>query len=84
MQAISMFDGQILHEIIPASSLLSHFALMFLCDLNAGRRFLKCDTCSRWLVAEDPRAKYCSPRCRGTMMMRNHRSKLRRELEYSS
>jgi hypothetical protein len=64
-------------ELIAAPSLLCHFALMFLDDLNAGRRFVKCDTCSRWLVAEDPRAKYCSARCRRTMMMRNYRSKTR-------
>jgi hypothetical protein len=67
-------DEQGLYEKIVPPSLLCHFAMMFLNDLSLSRRFIRCETCSQWFVAEDQRAKYCSARCRRTMMMRNYRA----------
>ncbi len=65
---------QLTHDIV-APSLLSAFAEMVLADFEIGRRAAQCGTCSRFFVSDEPRAQYCSVRCRNTMQRRRQRQK---------
>jgi hypothetical protein len=56
-----------------SAGLLSSYALMFLWDREEGRRALRCNNCSAFFVSDDPRAGYCSRRCRNTASNRRYR-----------
>lgn len=58
-----------------SAGLLSSFALMALWDRSENRRTLPCQICHRYFVSDDPRAMYCSPRCRNTASSRRFRAK---------
>jgi hypothetical protein len=51
-------------------SLLSDIWLMFLLEISGGTRLLRCRICGEYFNTHDPRAQFCSTRCR----MRNYRS----------
>lgn len=51
-------------------SLLSAIWFMFLLEINGVTRILRCDICGEYFNSHDPRAQFCSTRCR----MRNYRS----------
>jgi hypothetical protein len=59
-------------ERVPAG-LLASYALMFLWDSMEKRRALRCENCDSYFVSNDPRARYCSPRCRNTAQSRRYR-----------
>jgi hypothetical protein len=65
---------QLVHDVV-APSLLSAFAEMFLQDAEVGRRAARCHTCGRFFVSDEPRAQYCSARCRSTMQRRRQRQR---------
>lgn len=52
------------------ASLLSAIWLMFLLEISGSTRLLPCVICGEFFHAQDPRARFCSARCR----MRNYRS----------
>ena len=52
-------------------SLLSAIWLTFLMEISGGTRPLQCRICGEYFNSHDPRARFCSTRCR----MRNHRHK---------
>jgi hypothetical protein len=56
-----------------SAGLLASYALMFLWDHAEGRRALRCKNCCRYFISNDPRATYCSPKCRNTAQVRRHR-----------
>jgi hypothetical protein len=58
-----------------ASGLLASYALMFLWDRIDGRGALQCQNCGEFFVSDEPRAQYCSPRCRNTAQSRRYRLK---------
>ena len=58
-----------------SAGLLASYALMFLWDRREGRRCLQCENCARYLVSNETRARYCSPRCRNIVQSRRHRAK---------
>jgi hypothetical protein len=62
-------------------SLLSAIWFMFMLEINSVTRPLKCDICGEYFNSQDPRARFCSTRCR----MRNYRSlqksKVRRKIK---
>ena len=62
-----------------SSSLLASFARMVLLDLARGRRILRCQRCDHIYVSDEPRARYCSPRCRNTALSKRYRESLRRQ-----
>ncbi len=51
-------------------SLLSAIWLMFLLEVSGSTRIVPCGVCGEYFNAHDPRAQFCSTRCR----MRNYRS----------
>jgi hypothetical protein len=51
-------------------SLLSAIWLMSLLEISGGTRILRCGICGEYFNTHDPRAQFCSTRCR----MRNYRS----------
>jgi hypothetical protein len=51
-------------------SLLSAIWLMFLLEISGDTRILRCGICGEYFNTHDPRAQFCSTRCR----MRNYRS----------
>jgi hypothetical protein len=51
-------------------NLLSAVWLMFLLEISGDTRLLRCDICGEYFHTHDPRAQFCSTRCR----MRNYRS----------
>jgi hypothetical protein len=51
-------------------TLLSAVWLMFLLEISGSTRLLPCGVCGEYFHTQDPRAKFCSARCR----MRNFRS----------
>ena len=59
-----------------STSLLSVMAKMFFSDISTRRRLLGCGTCMRKFVSRDPRARYCTPRCRNTAQVSRTRDKL--------
>lgn len=67
--------GKQWREVYGAPSLLSQLAAMFLSDWQAGKRVAQCQECTAIFISEDSRAKYCSLRCRKTMVMRNYRAR---------
>jgi hypothetical protein len=50
-------------------SLLSAIWLMFLLEVSGSSRLLRCEICGDYFNTDDPRAQFCSARCR----MRNYR-----------
>jgi len=50
-------------------SLLATIWLMFLLEITGRTRFIQCHSCGEYFDAPDPRARFCSTRCR----MRNYR-----------
>jgi hypothetical protein len=58
-----------------SAGLLASYALMFLWDRMEGRRALQCENCDSYFISDDPRARYCSPRCRNTAQKRRSRAK---------
>jgi hypothetical protein len=70
------FGASALNQSWSSASLLSAMAEMFFLDILAGRRALRCSTCQRIFVSNDPRARYCSRKCRNTAQTRRYRSKL--------
>jgi len=60
-------------EVRESPGLLASFALMVLWDFEAGRKAIECDTCGRNFVSDEPKAKYCSPKCRNTAQRRRTR-----------
>jgi hypothetical protein len=58
-----------------SAGLLASYALMFLWDRVDGRRALRCQNCDSHFISDEPRARYCSPRCRNTAQSRRYRSK---------
>jgi hypothetical protein len=52
------------------ASLLSAIWLMFLLEISGRTRLLPCIICGEYFRTQDPRARFCSARCR----MRNYRS----------
>jgi hypothetical protein len=51
-------------------SLLSAIWLMFLLEIGGNTRLLRCKICGEYFNTHDPRARFCSTRCR----MRNYRN----------
>jgi len=51
-------------------TLLSAIWLMFLLEIRGSTRILRCGICGEYFSTNDPRAQFCSTRCR----MRNYRS----------
>jgi endogenous inhibitor of DNA gyrase (YacG/DUF329 family) len=77
------FDKRLLNTLTPRTTtntdteiyfspdtLLSAIWLMFLLEVSGGTRLLPCAICGEYIHTQDPRAKFCSTRCR----MRNYRS----------
>ena len=62
---------------LTSASLFSHLALMLLFDSQSNRRLAQCKTCNRVFASDDPRALYCSPRCRNTSVVRAYRKRMR-------
>jgi len=60
---------------LSCASLLSAMAGMFLADLQAGRRALRCGTCNKVFVSKERRAAYCSKTCLNTARTRRYRQK---------
>ena len=59
------------HEIyLSPDSLLSTIWLMFLLETSGGTKLVPCGICGEFFHAQDPRARFCSARCR----MRNYRN----------
>jgi hypothetical protein len=56
-------------------SLLAMIWLMFLWEIGGRTRFIQCQSCGEYFDARDPRARFCSTRCR----MRNYRRRRSRE-----
>ena len=52
-------------------TLLAVIWLMFLLEISGRTRFVKCPGCGEYFYAQDPRARFCSTRCR----MRIHRNR---------
>jgi len=50
-------------------NLLATIWLMFLWEINGRTRLLRCASCGEYFDSQDPRARFCSARCR----MRNYR-----------
>jgi hypothetical protein len=55
-------------------TLLAAIWLMFLCEINGRTRFIRCPGCGEYFDAPDPRARFCSTRCR----MRHYRKRMAR------
>ncbi len=55
-------------------SLLAAIWLMFLLEVNGNTRLLRCASCGDFFDSQDPRARFCSARCR----MRNYRGRSKR------
>jgi hypothetical protein len=68
------FGTYVLQEERSSASLLGAMAKMFLLDVIAGRRLLRCSHCGRFFVTNVQRAKYCSIRCRNTSQSRRYRA----------
>ncbi len=66
-----------LQEVRVSAGLLASFALMALWDLEDGRRVHPCKNCGNYLVSKDPRAGYCSVKCRNTAQSRRYRTRKR-------
>ncbi len=62
---------------LSCASFLSALAGMFLRDLMAGRRALRCGRCEKIFVSNDRRAVYCSVKCRNTAQMGRYRRALK-------
>lgn len=54
-------------------SLLGMYALMLLDDLKAGHQVQLCPNCGVYFVAKNPRALYCSSKCRHAQQKREWR-----------
>jgi hypothetical protein len=52
-------------------SLLATIWLMFLLEISGGTKFIRCQSCGMYFEARDPRARFCSTRCR----MRDYRKR---------
>ncbi len=63
-------------EVRVSAGLLASYALMFLWDLEDGRKALRCRNCAEYFVSNDLKAGYCSPRCRNTAQSRRYRQSL--------
>jgi hypothetical protein len=70
----TFLEGNAFYEFHRSLGLLPAFAVMFLRDWKAGRRVVSCHTCETIFVTADTRAKFCSERCRKTMLMRRYRA----------
>jgi hypothetical protein len=57
-------------------TLLSAIWLMFLLEIGGGSRPMRCEMCGDFFSTQDPRARFCSTRCR----MRNYRNRKSQEL----
>lgn len=68
-------DQNRLDEARVSPSLLNSLSLMALWDRWDGRRALRCKTCDRYFVSDEPRAKYCAVTCRHTASSRRYRSR---------
>jgi hypothetical protein len=64
-----------------AVSLLSSFARMLFIDLARGRRVIRCGkkNCGRIFVSDEPRARYCSVRCRSVALNARYRQTQKRK-----
>jgi hypothetical protein len=58
-------------------SLLAAIWLMFLLEIGGRTRFIQCQSCGEYFDARDPRARFCSTRCR----MRNYRKHRIRQVD---
>jgi hypothetical protein len=67
-------DGKLTEE-LASPSLIASFSRMVFEDLIEGRRILRCDNCGSVFVSDEPRAKYCSTRCRHTAQSRRYRQR---------
>jgi hypothetical protein len=56
-------------------NLLATIWLMFLLEVSGRTRFIQCHSCGEYFDARDPRARFCSTRCR----MRNYRKRRTRK-----
>jgi len=56
-------------------NLLATIWLMFLLEISGRTRFIQCHSCGDYFDARDPRARFCSTRCR----MRNYRKRRTRK-----
>jgi hypothetical protein len=72
--ASTVIDGAGYSDLHRSPGLISAFAAMYLRDWKSGRRVVYCETCNKVFVTDDSRAKFCSERCRNTMLMRRYRS----------
>ncbi|MFN7939869.1 MAG: hypothetical protein U0R19_41465 [Bryobacteraceae bacterium] len=61
-----------LDDTIYCPSLLTSFAVMLMEDFRAGRRVHSCEKCATVFVSNEPRAKFCSPRCRNSVQSARH------------
>jgi hypothetical protein len=66
--------GRYIEEDRKSAGLLASYALMFLWDLEVGRRIYPCQVCGRYFVSDDKRAKYCSRTHRLTASSRRYRA----------
>jgi hypothetical protein len=66
--------GEVTEERV-SPGLLASYALMFLMDLEVGRRCRRCGACGRYFVSNEHRARYCSPTCRNTAQSRRYRAR---------
>jgi hypothetical protein len=62
---------------IHPDTLLSAIWLMFLLEISGKSRLLRCNICGDFFNTQDPRAQFCSTRCR----MRNYRNRKSKELD---
>jgi hypothetical protein len=58
-------------------NLLSAIWLMFLLEVSGSSRLLRCEICGEYFDTNDPRARFCSTRCR----MRNYRNRKSQDLK---
>ncbi len=58
-------------------TLLAAIWLMFLVEINGGTRLIQCTSCQEYFDTQDPRAIFCSTRCR----MRNYRKRRKDKLK---
>jgi hypothetical protein len=71
------FGSSVLTEQAASASLLSAMAKMFLLDIIDRRRLIRCATCGRIFVSNEPKSQYCKIACRSLAQTRRYRSRVK-------
>ena len=61
-----------------SDTLLAVIWLMFLWEISGRTRFMQCPGCGKYFDARDPRARFCSTRCRMRIYRKRNTQKLKR------